>query len=234
MRWRKWVVAPVLLAVVGMSFAGPSSAAPKPVPPNSKAFGRSLTAWMTAYFEQAFGRPTDTGKHVSLLPLPVGVWQGDGSFTSQDPSTFVGSLDVSLKPGTPFVLPIAAWFGESYNNGLPDDAPLSSSVFTGSHVLVKMDGSALVNSQADNLARWYFGPTYFDPPITYDQPTDYGSIAANFIQGLGLRVQPQSRGTHLLTLESEVIASVPNYYGPGLDLDVGVKYQNSWTIHVTN
>jgi hypothetical protein len=36
-----------------------------------------------------------------------------------------------------------------------------------------------------------------------------------------------------LTLASEIIAFVPNYYGPGVDLDIGVRYQNSWTINVT-
>jgi hypothetical protein len=42
-----------------------------------------------------------------------------------------------------------------------------------------------------------------------------------------------SRGDHTLTLESEIITFVPDYYGDGLDLDIGVRYQNSWTIHVS-
>ena len=233
-RWRRWVVAPAVIAVAGLSFlAGPAVAKANPVPPNSKAFGHSLSDWMTRYFEQAFGRtPTDNGKRVVPLPLPAGDCVG-GSFTSSDPSTCVGHVDVALKSGTPFLLPIAAWYGESYNNGLPDDAPLSASVFTGSHVLIQLDGSTLIDSNVDDLSRWYFGPNFFVPPIVYSQPTDYGSISANFVQGLGMTSHPLSLGLHHLSLKSEIIAFVPNYHGPGVPLDVGVKYENSWDITIT-
>ena len=49
---------------------GPAAAKANPVPPNSKAFGHSLSDWMTRYFEEAFGRPTDNGKRATALPLP--------------------------------------------------------------------------------------------------------------------------------------------------------------------
>jgi hypothetical protein len=127
--------------------AGTASATDHTAPPNSKAFGKSLASWTSAYFVPGFsGSPIDTIKNVKLLPLPAGTPAG-GGFTSSDPGTLVGTLDVTLKPGTPFVLPVAIWFGEKYNNGLPDDAPLSASVFTGSHVLVKVDGVAVIDSQ---------------------------------------------------------------------------------------
>ena len=234
-RWRRWVVAPAVIAVAGLSFlAGPAAAKANPVPPNSKAFGHTLSDWMTRYFEAAFGRPTDSGKRATPLPLPAGVCETDPAYTSTDPGTCVGHLDVTLKQGTPFYLPIAAWYGETYNNGLPPNAPLSASVFTGSHVLIQLDGSALIDSNKDDLSRWYFGPNYFVPPIVYDQPTDYGSVSAIFVQGLGMTNHPLSRGVHHLSLKSEVIAFVPGYYGPSQPpLDVGVRFENTWTITVT-
>jgi len=235
MTWRTWIAAPVALAVAGIGItAGTASATAHTAPPNSKAFGKSLADWTSTYFIPGFsGSPIDTG-HVSLLPLPAGTPVG-GTGTSTDPVTVVGQLNVSLKTGTPFVLPVAVWFGEKYDpaTGLPDDAPLSASVFTGSNVLVKVDGVAVIDSHRDNLARWYVAPQYYDPPITYPEPTSYGSIAANFVQGLAFVNRPLSKGVHTLTLESEIITFVPNYYGPGLNLDIGVKFRNSWTITVT-
>jgi hypothetical protein len=221
----------VLLAI-GVT-AGAAAASDKTAPPNSKAFGKSLTEWTSLYFERAFTAGSDTAKRVKLLPIPVGQPQGGGSFTSSDPGTLVGAADVTLKPGTPFILPVAIWYGESYNTGQEDDAELDRSVFTGSNVLVRVDGTAIIDSNVDDLARWYIGPEYFDPPIVYDQPTSYGSISANFVQGLSFAHRPLSRGDHVLTLESEIIAFVPDYYGPGVDLDIGVRFRNSWTIHVT-
>jgi hypothetical protein len=234
MRWRRWVVAPAVIAVAGLSFmTGPAAAKANPVPPNSKAFGHTLSDWMTRYFEEAFGRPpTDGGKRATALPLPLGDCVG-GSFTSSDPTTCVGHLDVALTPGTPFFLPIAAWFGETYNDGTPANAPLSESVFTGSHVLIKLDGSALIDSNVDDLSRWYFGPNFFDPPIVYSAPTPAHAISAIFVQGLGMTNHPLSRGVHSLSLKSEVIASVPDYFGVGVPLDVGVKFENTWTITIT-
>ena len=44
---------------------------------------------------------------------------------------------------------------------------------------------------------------------------------------------PLSRGVHHLSLESEVIAFVPDYFGAGIALDVGVKFENTWTITIT-
>jgi hypothetical protein len=236
MAWRTWIAAPVALAVIGIGItAGTASATDHTAPPNSKAFGKSLADWTSAYFVPGFsGSPIDTIKKVKLLPLPAGTQVG-GDFTSSNPATVVGALDVTLKPGTPFVLPVAIWFGEKYSTppGLPDDAPLNASVFTGSNVLVKVDGVAVIDSHKGDLARWYVAPQYYDPPITYPAPTSYGSIAANFVQGLAFVHHPLSKGDHTLTLKSEIITFVPNYYGPGLNLDIGVRYENSWTIHVT-
>ena len=189
---------------------------------------------MVLYFEWSFTGVVDpAAKGVKFLPIPNGVPEGGGSFTAADPGTLVGSAEVTLKPGTPFVLPVVAWYGESYNTGQQPDAELRKSIFTKSNALVRVDGKAVIDSKRDNLARWYVPPACFDPPIVYPEPTSSGSISANFVQGLNLVHGPLSKGDHVLTLKSEFIALVPNYYGPGNDLNVGVKYQNTWTIDVT-
>lgn len=229
---RGWGTAVVVLCAVAVT-AGSVAAKDKTSEPGSSAYGKTLAEWLTIYFERSISGNTDTMvKTVKLLPIPAGEWQGDGSFTSGDPSTFVGSMSLTLAPGTPFVLPVAVWFGESYNTGQQDDAEVDASIFTDSHVLVKMDGVAIIDSDVDDLSDYYVAPQYFDPAIVYDEPTDYGSVQANFIQGLGFVHGPLSKGTHTLTLESEIIANVPDYFNPG-DLDVGVKYRNTWTITVS-
>ena len=83
MSWRTWIAAPVALAVVGIGItAGTASATDHTAPPNSKAFGKSLADWTSAYFVPGFsGSPIDTIKNVKLLPLPVGTPTG-GGFTS--------------------------------------------------------------------------------------------------------------------------------------------------------
>ena len=173
-----------------------AAATPGTAPPNSKAYGQSLTDWTTLYFERAFTGGANTAKRVRLLPIPPGEWAGDGSFTSTDPSTFVNA-DVTLKPGTPFVLPVAIWYGESYNTGQQPDAPLPESVFTNSHTLVSVDGKSIIDSNVDDLSRWYIGPSYFDPPIVYAEANPVtGAISADFVQGLSLVHSPLSRGTH--------------------------------------
>ena len=179
-------------------------------------------------------RRREYGKAGSTATDPARRWAGDGSFTSTDPSTFVGSADVTLKPGTPFVLPVAIWYGESYNTGQQPDAPLPESVFTNSHTLVSVDGKSIIDSNVDDLSRWYIGPSYFDPPIVYAEANPVtGAISADFVQGLSFVHSPLSRGTHTLHLESEVIARISDYYGPGADLDIGVKFVNDWEILVT-
>ena len=229
---RGWALGAVVFGAV-VAMAGSVAAKDKTSEPGSSAYGKTLTEWMTLYFERSLSGDADSMvKQVKLLPIPAGEWQGDGSFTSDDPSTFVGAMELTLEPGTPFVLPVAVWFGESYDTGQQDDAEVDGAIFTGSRVLVTLDGDAIIDSDVDDLSDWYFGPTYFDPPVVYDEPTDYGATQANFVQGLGFVHGPLSKGTHTLTLESEIIAFVPDYFNPG-DLDVGVKYRNTWTITVS-
>ena len=57
------------------------------------------------------GSFTDQGqqvRNVRLLPLPVGTPSG-GTGTFGDPLILQGHTDVSQKPGTAIVLPVAVW-----------------------------------------------------------------------------------------------------------------------------
>ena len=205
-------------------------------PPQSSAFGKTLTEWMQLYETWLIGGGSDHVGHVKFLPLPAGT-QVTGSGTYDDPGVFVGHLDVSLKPGTPFVLPVTIWYGESYEPGLgyPDDPALPADLFTDpakNVIAVYIDGSPVMDSTRASVSPFYFGPAPID--VVYPQPTSYGSIAAIFVQGVGFVNTPLSVGTHTIQLLSGLRvppdSSILNLsiYPEG----VGVVYMNSWTITV--
>ena len=210
------LVALVLCLPAANAHAGDGAA-----PAQSNAFGKSLTEWMTLYWQWSLGGGPDHVKRVTFLPQPALGAPVSGDFTFDNPGVFVGELEVSLQPGTKFVLPVSAWVGESYlpELGIPDDSPLDPSIFTVADVM--LDGKSLIDSS--NLEDYYYGPTYFDPPIEYDAPTGYGSNAAIFVQGIGFAHGPLSKGTHTLTLVSAI--QVPEF-------DLGVVFMNTWTITV--
>ena len=66
---------------------------------------------------------------VKLLPLPAGVCNGAG--TPTDPAVCVGQLAITLRPGTPFVLPLAVWTVERYIGypTIPDDPAIPDDAF---------------------------------------------------------------------------------------------------------
>jgi hypothetical protein len=139
-----------------------------------------MELWLRSYFGQ--GNPGGAVARVALMPLPAGqLVSGSGTF--DDPATLVVQLTATLKPGSPFVLPVAQWYWERYEGypEVPGDEVLPEGSFT--DVLVTLDGRTLIDE--DNLGDFYFGPVYLDPPIVYDQSTDYGSVAAVFVQGVG-------------------------------------------------
>ncbi|AUX27850.1 uncharacterized protein SOCEGT47_084480 [Sorangium cellulosum] len=236
MRWidalRRWAVVGVVFCVTALS-AGAATASEGTCAPDSTFRGWTLAEWMREYIERyVAGDVGGSSRGVTLMPLPVGEPEGEGSGTSSDPVRLVGSLDVTLRGTSWFAVPISAWVGETYNNELPDDAPFSRSVFTMSNVLVTLDGRPIIDSATDDLSRYYFGPEYFEPPLFYDEPTSSGAIGVIFFQGLGFVHGPLRRGEHTLHLQSEFIAYVPDYYGEGMDLDIGIQYDNTWNITV--
>jgi hypothetical protein len=210
----------IALALLGAALALVPHAAGGP-PPHAKAFGKSLTEWMKLYWTWALGgdQAGQVGR-VLFLPIPEGELQPRDD---DDPFIFVGEADVTLQPGTPFVLPVFTWVGETYVQDVPDDEPLPDEIFTNMEVLVTLDGRTLIDSDTDDLGDFLFGPVDFDDVILYDEPQPRGenldAAGAIWVQGIGFVHHPLSVGRHTLTLD--VFSD-----------DFGVGFRNTWTITV--
>lgn len=209
---------------------------PRVAPPHSNAFGMSLAEWSEAYWRWNYGgaKPAEgmVGKTM-LLPMPVGE-EGGGSWTPDDPMLLVGSIDVTMRPGTSFVIPQFAWIGERYADPAfpdkPDDLMFPDDVMLASvDIDLTLDGRSIMTNQ--NKAAFYVPTTPFDPIVTYSAPTSYFSVAAIAFQGCAVVFPPLPVGTHVLHLyepytHSSTDALFPYY-------DVGVIYDNTWNITVT-
>jgi hypothetical protein len=200
-------------------------------PPHSKAFGKTLTEWMQLYVTSLLSGGEDHAGRVKFLPLPpigdpVGVTE-DGLLI------FRGHRDVTLRRGTPFVLPVAIWIGERYLSHPPDE-PLQPDVFTDPRnlITVYIDGTPVMDSTVASVSPFYFGPAPLSVIYQPPPPPPPGAIAAIFVQGIGFVHPPLSVGTHEIVLVSElrIPASVnPEVYPDG----VGVRFENTWTITVS-
>lgn len=223
------VIAAALTFCVQPAGAGDDRAA-QIAQPNSSAFGRTLSEWLLLYWERYLGEPPVDPwvGHVLLMPLPAGECiSGCDSWTVEDPAIWKGSLDISVPPGTPFVLPLAMLYGEIYNNGSPADDPANyvGTFQTGVHPLLTIDGRTIVTDA--NKMSFYIPPTYFDPAVFYPQPTDYGSIAAIWLEGIGVVSQPLAVGRHVIKLYEPYtlfVGGVPAY---------SMVYDNTWIVTVT-
>ena len=134
-RWSARGVGALLLAAL---VAGPASAGNGH---GNKFHGKPMAEWMKLWFTWALGGDqADHVGNVQFLPLPAGVPVDDGSIgTADDPVTLVGEMDITLKPGTSFVLPVLGWTREKYLD-LHLDPFLADSVFTDTAVYVTIDG----------------------------------------------------------------------------------------------
>jgi hypothetical protein len=202
----------------------------KVVPPHSNAFGDSLQGWMRAYWTWAFTGEPASGevKKVKFLELPAGEWVS-GAGTYEDPGVYRGHLDVTIKPGTKFVLPCVVWLGEVYEDGHVDPAApaewFGNDDFIGAQVTV--DGKAIISNE--NAADFYVPPTEFDPPIMYSEPSSYGSTGIVYLQGIGFVCGPLPVGTHTVTNYAWFrVPPPPNPWGATW----GTIYENTWTITV--
>jgi hypothetical protein len=184
--------------------------------------GKSLSQLMSLYWQWVFGGGDDGTGKITFLPLPAGELTS-GSGTVDDPAVLEGSLTVSLGKGKSFFLPILAWVGERYLDG-SEDQFLDKSVFNASEILVRLDGRTIVAKRAGTRpCENYVDPQVFPFPLEYELPTDYGSDAALWVQGFGFEAGPLSVGTHTLTLHATALLE---------DLDLGLEYNNTWTIKV--
>ena len=175
-----------------------------------------------------------------LLPLPQGT-PDNGKGTYDDPVTFTGYLEVAMKPGTPFVLPIVAWLGERYDGpggcGCPDDPPLPQSATTAGPIIVTLDGVTLIEGTdtTGNVTEFYYGPAPLE--INYLEPSPYKSTGVIFAQGVGFVHAPLNPGEHILTLDAWLRAEAKylnqcdglnGLYANGQ----GYHYVNTWKITV--
>ena len=220
------------LLLLGSVSTAPRSQAQ--APPQSSAYGHTLSEWMGIYFRSYFTGGPDTVGRVKLLPFPAGTYVS-GAGSPDDPALFVGHLDLTLKPGTPFVLPITTLYGESYlpEAGFPSnpDPVFPRSFFDSSIVKIVVDGKTIIDGDREDKFRYYVGPVFFDPPILYAQPTGYGSLSADFIQGFIFAHPPLSKGVHTMSLESSNGIPGGGVY-PNAPTGFGTRYRNTWTITV--
>jgi hypothetical protein len=221
----------IAIAMIAM-LAAPTAAAagtgaPRIAPPGSDAYGKSLTEWMGLYWRWYYGTAADPAPSVigpvKLMPLPAGEYVS-GSGTPDDPALYRGQLEITLRPGTPFVLPQASWIAERYDNGTPDDPMIPNDVFLeGVSPSFYIDGR-LVMSDA-NKAAYYVPPTAFNPIVVYPAPSSYHSVAALAYQGFAVVSPPLPAGRHLIHLYEPYIIRTPIQYG--------VIYDNTWIITVS-
>ena len=155
------------------------------------------------------------------MPQPVGE-PISGSGTPEDPIVLLGEMAITLHPGTPFVLPLVGVVGERYEGypGTPDDDP---AFFTGTTMSANLtiDGKTIVSNA--NQAAFFIPVTFFDPIVTYPEPTPYGSVAAVWFDGIGAVSPPLSVGVHVIHLDATLV--VPGAFG--------ITYDNTWTVTVS-
>ena len=218
------VVAVLATAVWSTPNAVAGGGTPRIAPPGSHAYGKTLTEWQTAYWRWFLGSDQNPAQsmvgNVKLMPNPDQEFSGEG--TEENPLLVIGELEITLRPGTPFVLPLFATYGETYNNGTPDDDPaLYADRLETISMHLTIDGRMVVSDA--NKAAFYVPATDFDPPVAYPESTDYGSVAAIWFLGVGIVSPPLSVGQHVIRLDGTDI--VPGVYS--------VIFQNTWHVTVT-
>lgn len=196
--------------------------APRVIQPGSNAYGKTLTGWLGAYWRWAYGTGQDMNQSmvgkVQFMPLPTGV-----EVPGSAPPIYKGHLEITLRPGTPFVLPLVGLVGERYScwPSCADDSPLpDAQLLAGVQPVLTIDGSTIVSDA--NKTDFYVPYTPFDPVVTYPVPTDYGAVAAIHFQSIGVVSPPLSVGKHVIHL-------VERYTTPWWD----IVYDNTWNVTVT-
>jgi hypothetical protein len=235
----KTIIILTLISVLAASLAlaatpNPSGDEHQKGEPYSKAFGKTLTEWMGTYWRWYYGTGSDLTQskvgRVQLMPLPTGV-QAGGTGTPKDPAVYVGQLEITLQPGTPFVLPLYSWLRERYKDwpGVPDDPPLSDAVGLASgHPKLSIDGETIITDA--NKAAFYVPDTNFNPILVYLTPSSSGSVAAISYQGVVFVSPPLTAGTHVIQLYVPLIIEAGTYVG--LPDGLGIVYDNTWIVTV--
>jgi hypothetical protein len=204
--------------LLGLCLAGPMLAGPAPAPGQSCAFGKSLAEWQDIYFRWWIGEtviaPDANGNavvgNVALLPLPN--VPGDGT---------PGHLDIKLKPGQGFALPLFFFLGTSYLDSTPPDTFVDPSFFDSLNLKLTIDGVVVVNQR--NWRR-YFSEAYFAPAIPIN---DFGIDSVIWYEDVAVVHGPLCVGKHTVKVDLKATQPQPPNFGGGYP-----EYHNSWTITV--
>jgi hypothetical protein len=218
----------VAMALWTAPVAAADGGAPRIAPPGSHAYGRTLTEWLSTYLRWGLtgaDPAQSTVGPVMLLTIPAGAYVS-GAGTPDDPALYRGQIEMTLRPGTPFVLPLATWTVERYAGypSTPDDPAIPDAEFiAGVSPTLYIDGRLVVSDA--NKAAFYVPLTAFDPIVVYPTPTSYGSVAAVAFQGYGIVSPPLSVGRHVIHLYEPYIIQTT--------LSLGVIYDNTWIVTVS-
>ncbi len=175
-----------------------------------------LTVFEDLYWRWAYGNgnvvlPTDQNGHavvagVALMPLPNA--PGDGT---------PGSIDVTLKAGQPFFLPLIDSLGTSYTDGTADPF-VDIKVFKKNLKLkLTLDGKIILDG---NDAMDHYTQFSFDPPIPFNSPPVNAII---YSQGIGILHTPLSPGRHVIKLDVKLTLPVFNFT---------IEYHNTFNVTV--
>jgi hypothetical protein len=183
-----------LILLAGLTLSSPLVSQPARAqnPAQSNAGGRSLGDWLELYWTWFYGgEAAQPGrvKNTVFLPLPA------GEPSDADPSVSEGEIDVTLRPGERFVLPLFAFVGERYLEDLDDDDPddLPAGAVSDARVLLTLDGKTLIDSEVDDMSELFIETRYLPAPVVYEEPHEYDTnvhaVSALWFQGFGI-VQP--------------------------------------------
>jgi hypothetical protein len=179
----------------------------------------------TAFFNEIYWRwtygditirPDQNGNAVLggvvLMPLPNA--PGDGT---------PASINVTLKAGQPFFLPLIALNGTSYTDGTPSDpyTDFSKLFSKNQKIKMKLDGKAVID---DDNEKDFFSQFVFDPPIPFLSPPVDAFI---WSAGLGVLHPPLSPGKHTIKLDEKL--EVP---GSVFGVPFTVEYHNTFNLTV--
>jgi hypothetical protein len=205
---------------LGLVLAGAAVAGPPPQAPALPVAMPGLTDWQEIYWEWAFGAltlPADANGNavvgnVVLMPLPSA--PGDGT---------PGHLDLTLRAGQSWVMPLWTLLGTSYTDGTPPDPFIGLDMLETLDISFQIDGQTVIDNR--NVAAFIAKGT-FNPPIPL--PADYAPLAAIiWVEDVGLVRQPFSVGVHTMKLDVKNTEPLPPSFGSAFS-----EFHNTWTVTV--
>ena len=203
-----------IAALAALSATLSATAGNAPQPGNSNAHGKSLATWEELYWRWYYGGvtiPTDANGNavvgsVVLMAQPAAA--GDGT---------PASLDVTLKTGQSFVLPLWVLLGTSYDNGTPSDPFEPVGIFQTLEITFTIDGQTVVDG---SNALDYYSQFSFNPPVPLDFSPINGIV---WFEGIGLVHHPLTPGKHTLKLHAK---------NTQLAFGSIFEYNNTWNVTV--